>query len=304
MPRVSEQYRADRRAEILAAAARLFAANGFHATSMADIIGEAGLSAGAVYRYFPSKEDLVAAVAETALSAADEVFAELLADNAAPSPAHAVSVLIEAISTRLMKEPETGVDFTRIGVQVWAEALRSPALAERADTVYLRLRGHCAEVARRRQQAGLLPADTDPNHVGAAMLGLVQGFVLQHLLISGTTPAAYTAGLNALLPTPPAESAATVVTLCGSTRFEAEFAEVNERLTRDGCVVLSLGLFSRSEEPGLKERLGRVHFQKIRMADEVYIVDPGGYVGESTGREIAYAESLGKPVRYLSHERR
>jgi hypothetical protein len=45
-----------------------------------------------------------------------------------------------------------------------------------------------------------------------------------------------------------------------------------------------------------------VHFQKIRMADEVYIVDPGGYVGESTRREIAYAESLGKPVRYLSHE--
>jgi hypothetical protein len=53
----------------------------------------------------------------------------------------------------------------------------------------------------------------------------------------------------------------------------------------------------------LKGRLGAVHFQKIRMADEVYIVDPGGYVGESTRREIAYAESLGKPVRYLSRER-
>jgi len=52
----------------------------------------------------------------------------------------------------------------------------------------------------------------------------------------------------------------------------------------------------------LKGRLGGVHFQKIRMADEVYIVDPGGYVGESTRREIAYAESLGKPVRYLSRE--
>ena len=53
----------------------------------------------------------------------------------------------------------------------------------------------------------------------------------------------------------------------------------------------------------LKGRLGGVHFQKIRMADEVYIVDPGGYLGESTRREIAYAESLGKPVRYLSRER-
>ncbi len=46
-----------------------------------------------------------------------------------------------------------------------------------------------------------------------------------------------------------------------------------------------------------------MHLQKIRMADEVYIVDPGGYVGESTRREIAYATSLGTPVRYLSRER-
>ena len=102
-----------------------------------------------------------------------------------------------------------------------------------------------------------------------------------------------------------------VVTLCGSTRFEAEFAEVNQRLTMEGCVVISLGMFSLPELPDydwtvdsadLKGRLGRVHVQKIRMADEVYVVDPGGYVGESARDEIAYAESLGKPVRYLSRE--
>ena len=109
-----------------------------------------------------------------------------------------------------------------------------------------------------------------------------------------------------------AEGEAKVITLCGSTRFEAEFAEVNQRLTMEGCVVISLGMFSLPDLPDydwtadssdLKGRLGGVHFQKIRMADEVYIVDPGGYVGESTRREIAYAESLGKPVRYLSRER-
>jgi hypothetical protein len=109
-----------------------------------------------------------------------------------------------------------------------------------------------------------------------------------------------------------AEGDARVITLCGSTRFEAEFAEVNQRLTLDGCLVISLGMFSLPDLPGddwtadrsdLKERLGALHLQKIRMADEVYIVDPGGYVGESTRREIAYATSLGKPVRYLSRER-
>lgn len=109
-----------------------------------------------------------------------------------------------------------------------------------------------------------------------------------------------------------AEGEAKVITLCGSTRFEAEFAEVNQRLTMEGYVVISLGMFSLPDLPDynwaaddsdIRGRLGRVHFQKIRMADEVYIVDPGGYAGESTQREIAYAESLGKPVRYLSRER-
>ena len=105
---------------------------------------------------------------------------------------------------------------------------------------------------------------------------------------------------------------AKVITLCGSTKFEAEFAQVNQRLTMDGCVVISLGMFSLPDLPDydgtadcsdLKGRLGALYFQKIRMADEVYIVDPGGHVGESTRREIAYAESLGKPIRYLRRER-
>ncbi len=103
-----------------------------------------------------------------------------------------------------------------------------------------------------------------------------------------------------------------VITLCGSTTFEVEFAEVNQRLTMEGHVVISLGMFSLPDLPDydwtadrsdLKGRLGGVHLHKIRMADEVFVVDPGGYVGESTRREIAYAESLGKPVRYLSRER-
>ena len=112
--------------------------------------------------------------------------------------------------------------------------------------------------------------------------------------------------------TQPAEGRAKVITLCGSTRFEAEFAQVNQRLTLEGCVVISLAMFSLPDLAGydwtidssdLRGRLAGVHLQKIRMADGVYVVDPGGYVGESTRREIAYAQSLGKPVRYLSRER-
>lgn len=105
---------------------------------------------------------------------------------------------------------------------------------------------------------------------------------------------------------------AKIITLCGSTRFEAEFAELNRDLTIQGCVVLSLGMFTLpdlTDDDGtvdtseLKARLAGVQFQKIRMADEVFVVDPGGYVGESTRLEIAYAQSLGKPIRYWSSER-
>jgi len=197
--RVTAQYRESRRAEIVATAARVFATNGFHATSMADIISESGLSAGAVYRYFRSKEELIASVAETALSSADETFEALLAGGATPSPEETMTAVIRTIIDRLVPDPALGVDVTKISVQVWAEALRSPHLATRADDVYRRLRAHFAEVARRWQAAGQIPADAVPEHVGAAMLGLVQGFVLQRLLVADTDAGDYLAGVTALL---------------------------------------------------------------------------------------------------------
>jgi len=183
----------------MATAARVFAANGFHATSMADIISESGLSAGAVYRYFRSKEELIGSVAERALSSADEAFEALLADGAAPSAEAAITAAIRTVIERVANDPVFGVDVTKISVQVWAEALRSPHLATRADDVYRRLRGHFAEVARRLQVAGAMPADAVPEQVGAAMLGLVQGFVLQRLLVTDTGADNYLAGVRTLL---------------------------------------------------------------------------------------------------------
>jgi AcrR family transcriptional regulator len=198
MPRVTEQYRAGRRAQIVAAAARLFAVNGFHATSMADIITACDLSAGAVYRYFSSKEELIAAVAEAAVRTAEEAFAVLLADGAAPSPHEALTAMLHVITERIAQDSDSGVDLTRIGVQAWAEALRSPQFAARADEVFRRLRGQFAEVARRWQAAGNLSARAVPDQVGAALLSLVQGFVLQRLLMNDTDVDGYLAGAAAL----------------------------------------------------------------------------------------------------------
>jgi len=100
MPRVTEQHRAARRSEILAAACRCFARDGFHATSIADIISESGLSAGSVYLYFESKNEIIAAVVEMTLSTADELFAQLLADDATPTPERTVAFALDAVMER------------------------------------------------------------------------------------------------------------------------------------------------------------------------------------------------------------
>lgn len=95
-----------------------------------------------------------------------------------------------------------------------------------------------------------------------------------------------------------------VVTLCGSTRFKEQFLETQKRLTLEGDIVISVGLFGHSGdeevwEPGTKEMLDKMHLQKIDMADEIFVLNVGGYIGESTRREIAHAEKTGKKIVYL-----
>jgi len=92
-----------------------------------------------------------------------------------------------------------------------------------------------------------------------------------------------------------------VVCLCGSTRFRDEFTEANRRETMAGRIVVAPGVFAHSGDPLTdedKRRLDELHLRKIAMADSVLVVNPGGYIGDSTRREIAYAERTGKPVGY------
>jgi hypothetical protein len=91
------------------------------------------------------------------------------------------------------------------------------------------------------------------------------------------------------------------VCLCGSTRFRDEFTEANRLNTMEGNIVLAPGVFGHSGDPltdADKRRLDDLHLRKIDMADCVQVVNPGGYIGESTRKEIAYAKAHGKPVAY------
>lgn len=93
-----------------------------------------------------------------------------------------------------------------------------------------------------------------------------------------------------------------IVTICGSTRFRSEIAEANRLLTLAGYVVLAPGVFAHDGDEITEEQkqaLDALHLRKIDLARWVYVVNPGGYIGESTRREIAYARRTGKGV--LTH---
>ena len=99
----------------------------------------------------------------------------------------------------------------------------------------------------------------------------------------------------------PAPDALPVITLCGSMRFREEIERLGAELTMAGHVVLAPIALDPSTELDADQRalLGRIHLQKVAMADEVLVVNVGGYVGEDTRREIAYARSRGTAVSYL-----
>jgi hypothetical protein len=89
-----------------------------------------------------------------------------------------------------------------------------------------------------------------------------------------------------------------IVCLCGSTRFSDEMRAANRELTFAGVIVLAPGEADGLITDEQKAALGALHLRKIDLADRVVVVSPGGYVGESTRREIAYARAAGKPVTF------
>lgn len=105
-----------------------------------------------------------------------------------------------------------------------------------------------------------------------------------------------------------------VITLCGSTRFKDEFMEAQKQLTLEENIVISVGLFGHAGDQEVWEGMGEdtltktkimlddMHKRKIDMADEIYVINVGGYIGSSTKSEIEYAKKHGKAVRYLENE--
>jgi hypothetical protein len=97
-----------------------------------------------------------------------------------------------------------------------------------------------------------------------------------------------------------------IVTLCGSTRFRDQFREIERKLTMEGKIPLSPAFYGKAEgleyTPEIAKHLWELHLDKINISDGIYVINPGGYLGDSTQKEIDYAKSKGKSIKFYSEE--
>ncbi|MGS2809688.1 TetR/AcrR family transcriptional regulator [Nocardia sp. MW-W600-9] len=199
MPRVSEEHLERRRQQILDAAQLCFARKGFHETSMQDVFAEAGLSAGAVYRYFTSKNEIIAALVMQTMVPLRERLAEVIRAETPPVPAEVVRLL----TTEVIKR--SGPDGPlRLAPQAWALAIVQPEAGVPVREGIAAMRDLWLEYILRMRELGWIPADADIDALAKTIIGLLPGFILQHLLLGDVDPDEIARGVAVLLPVAPA----------------------------------------------------------------------------------------------------
>jgi len=190
MPKVSPEYLAARRAQITETARQLFSRKGLSDTSMSDLVTASGMSIGNIYRYFASKDELVAAVAEGRDGTVGGDF------PVAESPGDALARLLSYVSA------PAGVDHARLTAQIWGSAAVQPALAEIARTRHAALRDHLAARIRDTRQPGAMAEDQSATEVAEVMLAALVGYA--SLVAAGfdLAPATFQRTLERLLDPP------------------------------------------------------------------------------------------------------
>ena len=195
MPRLSEQTREKRRQHILTSAWRCFSRNGFHATSIEDVIAATGMSSSAVYRYFRSKEEIIRASAEIGVARVGDIFVGLLERDPCPTPAETLALLVAELHART-ENPE--YDMSRVALQTWAEALRDPVLHEHARASYRDALYQIAVLTERWRVAGYHPPNADTNAVAATLFTVMHGLIVMHHLVDDVPADALRNGLSLL----------------------------------------------------------------------------------------------------------
>lgn len=195
MPKISDEFRAQRQAQILDAAWRCFYREGVQATTMEHIIAESGLSASAMYRYFAGKDDIIVAAIGSSLSSLARLLEPILE---APGPTDLplligrVTGAIEAFAAR------PGYKLTTIALHGWSEAQRNDRLRGLMRDFYAAFRERLADRVRRAQAQGKVAADAAADDVAQLLLSMITGFVVQSAIVHDADPAAHARGLEAI----------------------------------------------------------------------------------------------------------
>jgi AcrR family transcriptional regulator len=176
MPKVKPETLAARRDEILVAAEACFARQGFHQTTMQDVIKESGLSAGCIYGHFAGKDELIQAIGERR-HARDGALLE--SGRGIKDPLEGLRAIARASLADLHKEE--GLRSRRIALQLWAEALRDDAILRQVTSGIHRPVTLIVELLRRGQRSGVIDPALNPRGVARSMVAMFQGFVLQRL---------------------------------------------------------------------------------------------------------------------------
>ncbi len=198
MPKVTEAHVEARRLQILQAACVCMARNGFQASTMQDICRAAGLSAGAVYGYFSSKEAILEALAEEGLRQNSAVFRGL---ERVADPGEALRQFCQLVLGHALRASERAgnADPARIKVGLWAEAVRNPQILDRFLGGYRMALDELAKIVRRAQRKRQLPRRLNPHAVAQSIVSLLEGLVLQQALDPDLDPGSYSEVIDLML---------------------------------------------------------------------------------------------------------
>ncbi|ANF31265.1 hypothetical protein A0130_05915 [Leifsonia xyli] len=196
MPKVTEEHRAARRRQIADAALRCFARSGFQQTSMADIIAESGLSAGAIYGHYKSKEELVELAVTEVLDARFLDLAQARTRDPQPSPAELVALLVHGLRDQ--------IGDLQLLLQVWGQVPINPALSRLTTSIGGRIRRMFAEYLvewyHRHRGMDAEAARTAGEQDASLYVGLVQGYVVQTVLFTDFDGDGYLASVARMDP--------------------------------------------------------------------------------------------------------
>jgi len=173
MARFTEAQKEGRRQEILAAALRCFARNGFHNTTITDIVRESGVSQGTFYLYFATKDDVIAALADDR-SQGDALINAIAGAEA--DPVVGLAILFD-LHGRTLADAQFA-DERRVTIQGWAEALRNEPVRHRLLANTSRVQAEIARLIERGQRTGRFRADANPQGVARALIALFRGLTL------------------------------------------------------------------------------------------------------------------------------